>query len=90
MEAREAAETRFEFARKHILQERRLQEKFDDAWEACYVWHHALDKEGAYVDTSKKRKPRTPEEREELKALEAAVLDAETRLMLHRNDGAAL
>lgn len=85
---------RFEFARKHILTSQKLETKVSETQHAVYAWKY-LDEYGrrrrdTYGFDKPARKPRTPEEREEIKKLEAAVVDARARLLLHENDGAKL
>jgi len=90
----ETAQDRFEFARRHVLHQQRLETVLDQARDALWRWTH-YTAEGFYINQplhGKKilRKARTPEERLELKALEAAVVDARARLLLHENDGQLL
>lgn len=86
--------TRFEFARRHVVKRRKLVDALQEAQNDLLNWQH-YTKDGewirqpAYQKYGEKvvRKARTPEEREEFKALENATIDAETRLLLHDNDG---
>lgn len=94
-EAQGATEAdRFEMARRHVIRGQKLAEKLGDARRDLYAWTH-MTVNGTYISQAltgprKLRRPRTPEEREELKVLENAVIDAETRLMLHDNDGRSI
>lgn len=89
-EARETATSRFEFARRHILTLQKLEAKQEAAIDAIYAWKNR-DEDGEWnVDIRIQRKPKTPEEREELKALENALVDARARILLHENDGREL
>ena len=82
------SETRFEFARKHIATGNRLSQKSQEAYDALYAWEYPNGKFAAFRSyPNPKRKPRTPEEREELKRLQAAYTDARANLLLHENDG---
>jgi hypothetical protein len=84
--------SRFEFARAHILKAQRLETKLQDARSAVDSWYYK-DEWGNYrrprlgVGPTPPRRPKTTEEREEIKALEAAVVDARANLLLHDNDG---
>lgn len=84
-ESRETELDRFEFARKHILQTDKLQLRVDEAERSLWEWQYGED--GTPDSNVPLRKPRTPEDREDLKALEAALIDARARLLLHENDG---
>lgn len=92
---RETAADRFEFARRHVVQGQRLEATLTNAREELLAWK-THDENGIALtskrlfDPIKTRKARTPEEREELKKLEAAVTDARARLLLHENDGRLL
>lgn len=92
---RETAADRFEFARRHIVQQQRLEATLTNAREELLVWK-THDENGIefmpkrMFDPIRTRKARTPEEREELKKLESAVTDARARLLLHENDGRLL
>ena len=79
--------TRFEFARKHILTQQKLEEKLTEARDAHFVWTHTHEDGTRFQHGWNLRKPRSPEEREQLRTLEAAVVDARTKLLLHENDG---
>lgn len=86
-------DARFEFARKHVIKGDRLRDRKIKAEKDLWNWLHADQFGSAKFDMFNQivtRKPRTPEEREDLKALEAAVVDAETILLLHENDGRKL
>jgi hypothetical protein len=92
-EARETASDRFEFARRHIVQLHKLELKWSDAREALWTWKNMDEYGQLMVDRyghRKERSAKTPEERAELKALEAAEVDAHARLLLHENDGRLL
>lgn len=81
-EERQTESDRFEFARRHVIQGRKLSAKATEAFEALHNWK----REGrAFHDND--RRPRTPEEREELKTLEATYIDAKARQLIHENDG---
>lgn len=87
---RETQSDRFEFARRHIVQRHKLVEALDAAREELRDWlyYSSPDVEGrVFVPNPKPRKARTPEEREHLKQLNAAIVNAEARLLLHDNDG---
>lgn len=89
----ETAADRFEFARRHIITKGKLSDKLEEALEAVVEWKTVdefgnpyRDRRGAVIE----RKSHTPEDREEFKKLEAAVVDAKARLLLHNNDGKLL
>jgi hypothetical protein len=69
------------------VQKQRLEDKLSAAQKELRMWLH-FDEKGSMRHTV--RRAKTPEEREELKQLEAAVIDARTRLLLHENDGRML
>jgi hypothetical protein len=75
------------------VQKQRLEDKLSAAQKELRMWLHFDEKGsmrhavGGLIGT---RRAKTPEEREELKQLEAAVIDARTRLLLHENDGRML
>lgn len=84
---------RFEFARRHIVKSQKLEERLHEARDAEYAWRfldafgrRLKDRHG--LDTE--RRPKTPDERAEFKALEAATIDARARKLLHDNDGRLL
>lgn len=93
VEARETATSRFEFARRHILTQQKLEAKVDETRMTLWNWFNLdeygsrlLDRNGLRIS----RKAKTPDEREELKTLENAVVDARAKLLLHENDGRLL
>jgi hypothetical protein len=93
-EADSTETTRFEFARRHVVKRRKLDDALRKANDDLLNWQYftkdgELIRQSSYRKFGEKivRKARTPEEREEFKTLENAVIDAETRLLLHDNDG---
>lgn len=78
-------EERFEAARRHIVKLRKLEHEQQSRFNELHDWSRAGR---AFHDAD--RRPRTPEEREELKALEGAYIDAQTRVFLHKQDGREL
>lgn len=86
----ETASDRFEFARRHIVHVQKLEQELHDAVEAVFAWTH-YTAEGEYIlqpDIGKRlRRPKTPEEREHLKALNAKVTELRAKLLLAENDG---
>jgi hypothetical protein len=94
VEARETATDRFEFARRHIIHQDKLLAKLAEAEKALWDWK-THDADGRYLTQpqfgrERTRKARNPEEREELKTLEATVVKAKAELLLHENDGRLL
>jgi hypothetical protein len=93
-EARETRTDREEFARRHIIHQDKLEWSLFEAEKALRDWKFTSP-DGQYLKQpqfgrERTRKARNPEEREELKALEAAVVAAKAKLLLHENDGRLL
>jgi hypothetical protein len=92
-EARETATDRFEFARRHIVHQDKLKKLLSEAEKAHFDWLHTTADgypltQPRYSGAKERlRKSTNPDERAELKALEAAVVAAKARLLLHENDG---
>ena len=81
-EERNTESDRFEFARRHIIQGKRLEESLNIAKN-----HLALWREQNLGDANR---PKTSEQREELKALEAKIVEIEAKILIHNNDGRLL
>lgn len=84
-------DTRFERARRHLVRRDRLVAKVDETAAALLDWK-MYDAQGRLLSRNGRgpipwRKPRTPEERAELKKLENANLDARANLLVFDNDG---
>ncbi len=82
-------ETRFEFARRHVVKQQKLENELEAARRAKFKWIN-YDEHGVLLRDSRTRSPRSPEERTHLRELETTILDLRTKLLLHENDGREL